>query len=156
MAGVPSIKLSPTQKAYLAGLVDGEGYIGIVRTRKQPTSTNPDPLHLNAYMSIGMTDGDYLVNLAGEIGVGNTYRQKRQREHWKIRTDWRLCGNACRALLPQIVKYLRLKKPQAKLLLRYLELSAHKPCKNPPRNREYKKKVLALYDQMKALNRKGC
>lgn len=163
-AGNNMRKLSRNQLAYLAGLIDGEGCIGIAKCRKEPTPNNPTPLHLCVSLSIGMTDGDLLESLAEETGLGFTRLCESTRPGWRPRTDWRLSSKACRQLLPALLPYLRLKKPQAKLVLRYLRLASHKPvwnARNGKHDVQYKqhatyiKRVLGIYEDLKRLNKKG-
>ena len=142
------MKWTKIQLAYLAGLIDGEGCIGIAKSSKQ--------FRHDARLTIGMTDGEYLTALADELGIGYLYSQKRaQRPGWKRRTCLSFGATACRILLPCVLPYLRLKRRQAELLLEYLELAAHKYTKPGRANKIYRAKVTAVYKALRALNKKG-
>jgi hypothetical protein len=146
----PQLTLSATQCAYLAGLVDGEGYVGVINCYRK----KGDAVHHSGRMSIGMAS-EVLVALQQEFGVGSICRRGRQKENWKDVVIWSFGPNECRALLPLLVPYLRVKQRQATLLLSYLAIAKHparEGVSSPQRVAEYRDAVNAILREMAPLN----
>jgi len=101
-------QLTEIQIGYIAGLIDGEGYIGL---SKSPNKFSPR-------LGIGMTDYDVLVWLKDLVG-GNL-----SRKHRSFITDapcWQysMTASVLREVLPVIAPYLKVKQRQAYLMLTY-------------------------------------
>lgn len=101
-------KLSPTEAAWLAGLVDGDGCLTISRGRTQRGQGQPK-------FDISSRDVWLLEYIAALIGVGRPTSggYNRGRKYW----HYQLCGGHLKELLPQILPYLVYKRPQAEVLL---------------------------------------
>jgi len=140
----------PVDLAYAAGIMDGEGTIGITevkadgKRRKSPT--------IRAYIAVVMTDPvipAWFAQMFG--GTINTYPPRRQGH--KPATHWRISGgraeDVCRAILP----YLKLKQEQAKLVIEFRGRTKTWTTKTLPvaelaARREY-------VSQIRDLNRRG-
>ena len=142
----PIINLTEPQKAYLAGMIDGEGHIGIYMRRKNKTQN----LNLVMFMTISNTS-DELYNLFAETGVGAIAKRKPRKENYKPLNVWTISPNACRTLLPLVLPYLRIRKQQAVLAIEYLSLAAHKRVQDAA----YSEKVLEIYSAIRSLNHRG-
>jgi hypothetical protein len=114
-------KLSEPEKAYLAGIFDGEGTIGYYDFRNRHESTvmitNADPRLMNWIMDT--------------IGYGNVHtvkkgytRRKHVVHHWRISNKPRV-----KEFLEAIYPYLIVKRDQAELLLSLWNLE------NPGKNK---------------------
>jgi len=109
-----------TDRAYIAGLVDGEGCIAI--TRRKLKKLKNDKWYYEPQVIISNTKKD-MVNfcvshyggwIASAIGrIGN--RDYKRIYHWKI------TGEDMRQLLREVLPYLILKRRQARIVL-------HFPC----------------------------
>jgi hypothetical protein len=143
----PTIPLSISEAAYLAGIVDGEGYLGLV-------NVNRTRHWFYAQLTIGMT-GKELFDLQKQIGTGRIYTRTWQRPNTKPCHVWTLGANPCRCLLPQLLPFLRFKKRQAELVLEYLEMSAHIARKSPLLSQAHRERATAIWEQLKALNKRG-
>lgn len=143
--------------AYAAGLVDGEGCIGITRNGK----------YYEPRIDVGMTAKalPLLQALHARYG-GNLYLWRKRTEKWD--DVWRWCiyqravlRGALNAWLPHLV----LKKPQAEKVLEFIVL-LDKVASMPAYSKgfkgrhvvwtpEYKQEAVVLHAQLKELNRKG-
>lgn len=137
------VSLSTEQIIYLAGLIDGEGWIGIRKSKETPKG------RYCAAISIGMCT-DVIFDLQKEYDIGYANKRKAIKKGWKQCVCWVLPPNDCRGLLPLIIPYLRVKCKQAELVLRYLTLAQHHS-----RKQSYRDEVESIYQQLRVLNRKG-
>jgi hypothetical protein len=130
--------------AYLAGIVDGEGHIGMTKIKRG------DWYRFHSKFVIGMAT-PFVMELHKMCGkIGTVRKHIYQIKHYKDRYDWWVSSNGSRALLPKLLPYLRLKKQQAIMLLEYLELASHKD-----RSAEYRVKVENIYWSLRAMNHRG-
>lgn len=141
-----ALEIADTDAAYVAGLIDGEGCLPLVRS---------GPSSYAAKMSIGMTDKEYLQSIKSLCGVGRMDSRKPQKEGWKACHVWTVGSSGLRRLLTTVEPYLILKKRQAVLLSQYLWLSQHKPGRDAVQCREYHDMVRDIVSTINALNRKG-
>ncbi len=121
--------LSPQDAAYIAGVIDGEGTIALVRRQKDH----------NRCLSLGISNNDRgILNwIRKTIGVGNIITKKLYKEKWFTSFTYQVHGRQAYEVVQQCVPYLRgYKKLRAKLVLKsYLKLT--------PRNGKYTPKLLA-------------
>ena len=101
--------LTSEELAYIAGIVDGEGYIGIYK--------HPD--NYTIYRTIvGVTNTDLkLVDWLHEMLGGNIYEKPSYGKNHKTQYNWKLNGTHIVDLLKAIRPYLRLKDEQADIIL---------------------------------------
>lgn len=134
--------------AYLIGVFDGEGCVAI-----SPGSRKyRERLHCHIQASVQMTN-EYLPRLFQGTYGGRVYFSSRTGNHndvWK----WMLSNQQARPLLEDIVKYGILKKPQAEVALRLLNLQRANRRGHPISEGE---KVLREADSilMHQLNKRG-
>lgn len=121
--------------AYAAGLIDGEGSIGIYGKKLLPVVT------------VGMTDLEPVQWLADTFGgaVVSHWRPEEQRKHWKPVYRWQASTKAayifCRAVLP----FLKVKHRQALLVIRfYEEGDATSPLRKSDAERERRAALKAV------------
>jgi len=111
--------MSATEKAYVAGIVDGEGTIGIVReVRKE----NVSGYRFKPYFTVSNTDMKLLWWLQNTTGVGYIVPDgaaQRSRHDRRPLSRWRLTKRQLMWLLPQIKPYLVIKKEQAELAIKF-------------------------------------
>lgn len=143
------ITLTETQKAYIAGLMDGEGCIRIQKSKIKKTGG----VSYVAVAYIGNTDCK-LGEICAQVGVGNFYKRKKINVNHKICYIWCLSSNACRSLLPNIVDYLIFKKQQAIHLIEFLE-NVVKMVNVRALKSKYLTDAEELYKKIKKLNKRG-
>lgn len=106
------IILTETEKAYLAGIIDGEGNISIGITKW----ARKNVVYRNHYLRLQVTNTDSaLIKWLGRLGGSTTVRKPRPRA--KVTYCWtKLCRQAAE-VLEQIYPYLIIKKKQAETSL---------------------------------------
>lgn len=142
---------SETEKAYLAGLIDGEGYIGITKTRRPKWKGRMD-IELTPRIQINMTRARDLLEELAERYAGKVYVHMitNKKSHW-VAPDMlfiRQSEEKITKFLQDILPYLRVKRRQAELLLEYFRYrSPHglNSEKNLPEQ-------FRIYNELKALN----
>ncbi|MEK9208188.1 MAG: hypothetical protein AAB922_06900 [Patescibacteria group bacterium] len=114
--------ISETEKSWLAGFIDGEGYIGIVRAKKRATRQRSDSLLYQPWIIITSTDIKVLEDIQLVVRT-----QKRA----SLRpTEGRKIGYQIKInkfddvvdFLEAVRPYLRVKQKQAELLVKYCRL----------------------------------
>lgn len=135
--------------AYMAGLFDGEGsiYIGKASSHRQQL--------YSVCLSITNTDKDVLQWAVEHFG-GAVSLKPAERAHYKTRYLWRAQAIRNTAIvLEQILPFLKIKKQQALLALRFLKLQIGKNRKRPRYNLEELELLSAYCNEMHILNKRG-
>jgi len=142
--------------AYLAGLLDGEGYIGIKKTNNRADCVNPQ---YHERIQIRMVD-EPAIKLFKETFGGNYYREKASRS--KLSKKPLYCYQASDKLASEIIKklipYLLIKNRQAKLILelRKSKESKESRLRGSPAKRPMKPEIVqlreSLYNQIKSIH----
>ena len=132
--------MNEVEKAYIAGIVDGEGTLGLWRHHKNETHT-PN-------VTVANNDLALLQWIRSKVGGVIVTKKKRQAHHrdsyaWSIRQD--------RAIdfLNEIKMYLIVKRPQAELITGEYKSVTHRAGKYTP---EMLKKKEALAAKVARLN----
>lgn len=138
--------MSVAEAAYLAGLVDGEGTIGL--RHKFTKGSKPHQFH--PALKIANTNLGLLRTVVEMSGNGIIFVRRRPIGQ-KFCYDYSLCANQIRHVLPQIVPYLVAKKRQADLVLEFLSMirtyfGANE--KDIPR-------ILEIKEELSVLNQRG-
>ena len=98
---------------YLAGLIDGEGYIDLATTKIN------EQFYVQPRVRIGMSDSaKFLLEMNQQNFGGHMEHRERKNDNWQSSTTWILSGykKAC-PVLRNIVNHLILKREQARLCL---------------------------------------
>ena len=142
--------LTETQKAYLAGFVDGEGCISITKYKRSHqvtfriTNTNKEVLnYLCAITGLG-----YVNVFVMSTAEDRSPRFKDCKPQWK----WQFSANGMRELLPVILPYLIVKLKVAKTALELLQSSL---ARGRGVSEEERSRREVLYARMKELNQRG-
>ena len=132
--------LNDLEKAYLAGIIDGEGTVALAHAANRYT--------LRPLVNVSNCDMRLMAWLKARIQFGNVVsRGKPRKSNWKkgyifmIEYAWK-----CKVVLELILPYLILKRRQAELLLEYC--SSHEKGK-------YTERDLVIFLELKALNKRG-
>lgn len=104
--------------AYAAGIIDGEGSLGIteVARRPRPERPNAQGVQHRIYLAVTMVDAACPLLLCEMFGghVGTyQYNEHRPQIRWSLSGS--RAADCCEALMP----YLRLKRQQAELVIRF-------------------------------------
>ena len=123
MTGIPSqalqnvMKLSETEKAYLAGLFDGEGCVGYYSR-----GVSKEVQYHSASLHIAMTDPKAITWLMDKLSVGKVSIIAHSGRR-KTVYSWQVCRKAhVREILELIRPYLLTKADQVELLLKLLAM----------------------------------
>jgi hypothetical protein len=142
------LKLSQTELAYMAGLIDGDGCIRIGHV---------GPLKRTYYatVEIGMTDLPTIEWVqkcwqSGTIKLNNHTAMRSRSPGWKSQWIVRIHGKRAQLLCRLLLPYLRTKKANAKLVIAF-------PCdaRSTGITRAIKAKRLRLFLRMRSLNKRG-
>ena len=101
--------MKQTDLAYTAGIIDGEGCISIYRMKVFS--------HLALRVSVSSTD-EWLCQFLKFSFGGHIYGPRR-RGHNKPCWEWRITSAGAGEFLRLILPYLRLKRPQAELAIKF-------------------------------------
>ena len=136
--------------AYLAGIIDGEGCIGINRNHNH-TQRHRTPRY-SIDVVVTNTSADLMLKLQEWFPASLRLRRK-EREYWRECWRWVISGGKARKLLEFVLPYLIVKQKQAELALLYLD------SVTPYNNRGHKampaeewQKRERFYQWMKQLN----
>lgn len=123
----------------MAGFFDGEGYIGLLkRTRKGKY------LEYFIQISLGQNDGAIMDWIKENFG-GNCYLIKRDNSFY-----WTISNRMAYQFIKRITPYLKYKKPQAELALKYFDEQL--PRKQSLSKEEYERRA-SIYEDMKKLKK---
>ena len=136
----------PTESAYWAATVDGEGSIMITTARLKDQRRQ----QYRALINITNTDFHYLDVLAKMVGVGTLQKNNRTHSAWKDRGQLVLNHEAADFVLRQIRPYLIIKGEQADIAMQFMELK-----RAWSRSNDNWVEQSALCERMKALNARG-
>ncbi len=108
--------MQPTDLAYLAGVVDADGYVtGTRSTRKGNTYFGAQ---------VGITGSSREPHdLAASLFGGNVsaHRPGRDRAHYRTQYHWQVCGRRAVPIITALLPYLRIKTSRAVLVLQLQE-----------------------------------
>lgn len=110
--------LSETVKAYIAGFIDGEGYIGIVRQRKIPNREQSDTWLYHPWVILISTDAGIIKEVLEAVSIGKKALQRRTGV-WKDSHQLKITNHEdVVKFLTEIKPFLRIKRQQAELLIK--------------------------------------
>ena len=138
------------KQAYLAGIIDGEGSIGLykIKTYRARRGFTWKPTIQISNTNILLFDW-----IRKYLGFGSFARYKGHKENNKDRLVWRIGGSySVIRLLKEVFPYLLLKKKHAILLTKATRILKHY---SRHYSNKYDIKLEEIYQEMKLLNRKG-
>ena len=106
----------PTDLAYLAGVIDADGYVTATR------STHGGRLYFGAQIGISGSDRaphDLAAKLFG--GNVNCHQPNRLRAHHRLQFHWQRGGVGAVPIITAVLPYLRIKADRARLVLELQE-----------------------------------
>jgi hypothetical protein len=143
-------KQSKLELSYLAGMIDADGHIGIVKSKIVPGKYNTPAYTLR--VNVTNTDKGLRDWLIGRFGGTVTCRKHRAGLNWKPTYDWHYHNAKGAALLELIFPYLVIKDRQARLAIElysgWVKDNTGTPQKEVERREE-------LYKKFKQLNQVG-
>lgn len=111
-------RMTVAEAAYVAGVTEGEGHIGLTVLRIRPGVRD----QVSPVFKISNTNLRLLERLVEATGNGAIWQKNLTALAHRLCYDWTLSANQIRHVLPQLLPYLIGKAPQAELVLEYLGL----------------------------------
>lgn len=117
-------KLTNTEAAYIAGMVDGDGWMRIGSSKNKRGYRVFNPI-----IGIANTDIDMLQWVCIKIGDGKIYNYTPStiKKHWKQQYRYCIYGKKVGELLKQLYPYLIIKVKRAKLIIEYSNTIVNQP-----------------------------
>jgi hypothetical protein len=109
--------------AWAAGLFDGEGCIYIKRRQVIPGRREKTPVY-TLEIKVGLVHKPAIEYLASTFRVGSIFMQRPGRLNKRVAWHWRISGRNGLSFLAKIEPYLRIKKPEVEIAIRFIELMA--------------------------------
>ena len=112
--------MSPTERAYVAGIIDGEGWVEYRYVKRRRNTRPGKPIYrtLIVRMEVPQVDGrliNYLMETTAE-GNRDMKRYPTKPTH-QDQHRWRLSHHGVYRVLKQVYKYLIVKREKAKLVI---------------------------------------
>lgn len=103
--------MKKTDLAYVAGIIDGEGHIGL-------HCRNDRKLRYRLRVSVSNTN-EWLIQWLHFNFEGYVYEVIMKNPKWKKQWKWSLSSNMAMEFLKLVYPYLRIKKPQAEIAIEF-------------------------------------
>ncbi len=155
------MNLTKTEKAYIAGIIDGEGSIGIYKHRR-PKSTKG---YTYENSLIVVNTNTILMNYLKEKLGGSIRERKKPKLNWKLSYSWQVYCNSCYSILKQILPYLQIKKKRTELSIEFYEIlsslkqdhrwTLKKSGVKRSIGKTYTDRMHQIYDELREINRCG-
>ena len=162
--------MSKLTASYLAGFIDGEGYIAL----KVDRSKSNGNLHYVPIIKIAQTDEAIICWIKESFGGWYYKRESVKDSNHKDSYYWTLTGKNLKPFLQKVYPYLKLKRKQCELVLEKIRmqdtLGDELPYKNISRINEQRKQKLdinatyrdkrrnrieMIYNELRKLNHRG-
>lgn len=144
------LDLEETEKAYLAGLIDGEGTICVNVRRPGPERRTSRPQFV-LQIAIGMCDRNLIETLYRRVGIGTFHKGTLQNPKHRTIWFWRLLAEDGDLFLRTITPYLILKRRQAEL---FMEMVALRRKSTNSYAHEVERQV-TITEELRVLNKRG-
>lgn len=133
--------------AYTAGIVDGEGCITILKSRKD------ERVQYTPRVTVKMCDTNPILFLKRKFGGGVSRQEceppRRDAYYWYLDDK-----HSVKWLLMRVLPYLRVKARQAELLLEFIAKTPQKPKSQRFDSQEIERRE-SLYQEIRQLNERG-
>ncbi len=131
---------------YLAGIIDGEGWIGLAKSRSTDTRSGYTLAPQISIHMVGKDSIDYVDNVFRQVGLPSYRLHLRASSRWSVRGFKRVVP-----VLEALSPYLHIKHRQAELVLEYHVLRKQRSYhRSEPSEREWE-----ILGEIRALNTKG-
>jgi len=116
--------MTPTERSYVAGIIDGEGSIEFKRKPMKRNNRPGKPTYnvLIVRMEVPQVDGrliDYLMETTKEGSRSMKYYPNN--DNWQDQHRWRVGYHGVYRVLKQVHKYLIVKKEKAELVINHYD-----------------------------------
>jgi len=142
-------KITKEQKAYIAGLLDADGSVGIDRSLSK---SNAYKYNYRVRIIITNSNYDVICWLKDIVGVGCSHRTGRAyKANWSPVHRWQVVAESARLVLKEIEPYMIIKKDLAKMAINFPSKGRVGKMRTTEDYREQER----LYWKFKELNQRG-
>lgn len=138
-----------SERAYLAGIIDGEGSICPIRYSQKVNGKTYR--YGDIRIAVYNTNADLIKWVSRRFGEGNTQKSNRAEGH-KPCYQWSVLGRKTHVIIEAIIPYLVIKREQAKLALDYNQVRGTLGVRL---TNEIKMERERIMDQLARLNKRG-
>ena len=149
-------QLSNVERAYIAGIIDGEGSL-YCRKVKSPAN-KIRPFFYRTELLVGNTNLALLEKIKEVVGDGRIYKINRTHEKptWSPIWHYKLHTQKLSQFLLQIKDFLIAKRTQAEILVRVSEINEeHRSGRRKFITSASEAELEELYDKLRMLNKRG-
>lgn len=150
---------------YLGGIIDGEGYIGILKLDTSCIKYAAVPYYYNSVVKVVSVDKELTLLLGkyfgGYLNIRNFDKERKNGKNYRSAWCWEIKNNPqVSYFLSKIHKTLILKREQAEITLKFLDWKMNKIKRFKGQGcKPYKKKEIEVcekyYQQMRIINHRG-
>lgn len=150
--------LTIAQKAWIAGFIDGEGYMGVVRQRKKESRIQSSTLQYHPLVIVTNTEQDPIRTIQGWTGLGKVVRlggRGINKAYYQLKITK---FDEIESLLVAIKNFLQIKLEQADLLLEFIETRRNAKIitgRGKRGSTSFGNKEETIYLRLKGLNKRG-
>ncbi len=145
-------EISNEDLAYIAGFVDGEGTISILRYNRSGNRNRR--MDWRAFVGINNTNKEVLEWIRFTVGAGNINANHRKIEGYKTVWKYNLSGSNSILFSKMLLPYLKIKRTNALILIELGKTlaSSYVPRRTPEHIQEVREK---LTNQIQLINQRG-
>jgi hypothetical protein len=151
--------MSDVQQSWLAGFIDGEGYIGLTKQIKRESRKQAPGYYYHPLLIVTGTEKDTITHLQSLTGCGQVVTQPRPQQGHKTAYQWKLSKyNDLLNIFMQIKKYLKIKQKQCDLVTQFITARQQATIKTGKGSRGMTSVSTTeddVYEQLRKLNKKG-
>lgn len=144
--------MSKLQAAYLAGLIDGEGYIGILKNKHGEKSvwSSTREYFFTPVLKVAMTDRELIEWLYKSFG--GTFETRKAKGNAKESYCWSMRKSQVQDFLKLLYPFLQVKKRDADIIFRFMKTNNGA---GHPISEENHLIRIKLYEEIRKLHSRG-
>ena len=146
--------MNPTEQAYIAGILDGEGHISIYGRSDLHKRGTKSIARFTLRVNVCMTSESVIRWLHVTTGLGHFSTHVRS-DHFRTLYSWRVSSREAATLLAEVRQFLILKKRHAEIAAEFYETIGVRSLRVNRRkylSQETAQKRIALIDEIRSLN----
>lgn len=149
------ITLSPTQSAWLAGFIDGEGFVGITFQRKKENKIQSASPQYHPYLIVTNKNRDSIFYIHKLVPEGKVYEFSPLSPVFQYKLSKR---EVLYSLLKELKLYLIVKRKQSELVLKFIDVRNSRKIATGSGSRgktSFSLDEEKIYRQLLCLNKRG-
>ena len=146
------LSITVAQAAYLAGIIDGEGFVGL--SKKKDLKGVRGGYSYRPYIGVSNTCKSVIDWIAGVTKIGNVRANSPPKAGHKPSWRWEAWSQKASYVLRAVRPYMVIKTRQADLIILYTATATRHPG-NPGLTVEERQFQIDTYEKLKAINKRG-